>query len=207
MFQQLDDSPPKIDPRLIDILSNPIRVRFIEMLSDRVSLTPVEALKMLGGSEVGLSNFAYHARILHDYKLVELARVPDREGGLAYRLTPRAFIEDTIWHTMPDGLKPVAWTATLQALLQHSVAALDAGTVEKRDSQLNLLPLALDEQGWQKVVGALAESLMLVEEAHRESVERALKSPQGEAGLSPAIVALTAFEASPTEASTGIASQ
>lgn len=190
-------SVPKIDPRLIHILSNPLRVRLLELLSDRVSLTPLEALKLLEDGGYDLRTFAYHVTVLHDFKLVELAPEADHARGVAYRLSPKSFIEDTLWHQIPSGLKSAAWVAALQAFTQHSVNALQAGTIEKRGSQFNLLPVALDEQGWLKTVSALAESLQLVEEAHRESVERALSSPSGESDLSSALVALTAFESSP----------
>lgn len=190
---------PTIDPRLVRALGNPLRIRLLELLSDRVSLTPAAALKLLGDDGVALSNLAYHLRVLRDCKLVEIAAMADRDGGgSAYRLTPKCFVEDTVWHLMPSGLKPPVWVAALQALTQRSIHALAAGTVTRPGSQFDLLPLALDEHGWRKAIGALGESLIQVEEAHRESVERARSSAAGADSLRPILISLIAFESSPS---------
>jgi hypothetical protein len=194
-----DDADPLIDRRLTQAFSHPIRLRILEVLAERVALTPSQGLKVLHeeGEEIDLVEFGDHMAILLDLKFAELV-LPEGEVGFGYRLAIGSFVDDTVWHKVPNRLRPAAWVSALQAFTRASISALAAGTIERRESQFNLLPIALDDQGWRKVVGAIAESLFLVEEAHQESTQRAAVSGDPDE-LSRALISLTAFEVAPTQ--------
>jgi DNA-binding transcriptional ArsR family regulator len=67
-------------------MSSDLRVRFLQMLSSRPSLTPAQGLKLLDEREVNVSTVAYHALILFDGELVERQEVGTE---FAYRLTAK----------------------------------------------------------------------------------------------------------------------
>lgn len=82
------DSTPEFDHRLVKVLEHPVRIGFLKLLGERNHLTPAEALDRLQGENLLLSMVTYHARVLHQFGLVEAMGQPDPERGLPFRTTP-----------------------------------------------------------------------------------------------------------------------
>jgi DNA-binding transcriptional ArsR family regulator len=82
---------PKLDGRLAQAVSHPLRVRFLRLLTDRVSLTSVEALKEIEktGEQVALSEMGYHVRVLEQFGLLEVASSATRERGISFCATDK----------------------------------------------------------------------------------------------------------------------
>jgi Helix-turn-helix domain len=77
------------EPRFVRALDHPVRARFLKLLADQQTITPVEALPLLDLEGLKLSNVAYHARVLELLELVEPAgELSDRES-LPFRATPK----------------------------------------------------------------------------------------------------------------------
>jgi hypothetical protein len=83
-----DTDSPGFDPRLVRALDHPVRAAFLKLLAQRGCISPAEALPLLGGAELGLSNVVYHARVLEYFELIEPAGEPERQQGLPFRPTP-----------------------------------------------------------------------------------------------------------------------
>lgn len=83
----MDLFPSPDGARSSQALSHPIRAELLRLLVENESLSPTEALELLNGEGVGLSNVVYHARVLHDCDLVEVAGDLDQGRGIPYRAT------------------------------------------------------------------------------------------------------------------------
>ena len=141
---------PTIDQRLIRALAHPLRVRILEILSERVA-SPVHLSEEL---EIGLSHVAYHTRTLEKCGCLQLVDTAQRRGATEhfYKAVPHAFIGDRIWRRVPRALLGGISGATLQSFMDRAVAALEAGTIDSReDTTLYWMPVRLDEEGWNKV--------------------------------------------------------
>ena len=99
-FSQAADSSPvptphdetdgsSLNPRLVRALDHPIRVTFLKLLTDRETITPVEALSLLSEKGPALSNVAYHAGVLEYLEMVEATGDQNPSGGPTYRATPK----------------------------------------------------------------------------------------------------------------------
>jgi hypothetical protein len=84
----MDLFPSPDGARPSQAMSHPIRAELLRLLVENESLSPTEALELLDGEGIALSNVAYHARVLHDSDLVEVAGDCDRGRGIPYRATP-----------------------------------------------------------------------------------------------------------------------
>lgn len=71
-----------------DALQHPIRIALLRLLADHDSLSPAEAVDLLDVEPIGLSNVAYHTRVLQDLQMVEPAGELDSNRGAPYRATP-----------------------------------------------------------------------------------------------------------------------
>jgi Helix-turn-helix domain len=82
--------PSPLDPHLVRVAANPVRVGLLRLLATQETLSPREAIQRLEtGHRLGLSQILYHVGVLQRYELVEPAGLPDRERGSLYRATAR----------------------------------------------------------------------------------------------------------------------
>ena len=82
------DSTPEFDHRLVKVLEHPVRIGFLRLLGERSHLTVAEALDHLQGENLLLSMITYHARVLHQFGLVEAMGQPGLAEGVPFRTTP-----------------------------------------------------------------------------------------------------------------------
>jgi DNA-binding transcriptional ArsR family regulator len=185
------DSAETIDPRLVQSLAHPLRIRILETLSDHVASPNVIAEKL----DEGLTGVAYHTRALGRLGALELVDTARRRGAIEhfYKATPRAFVGDPSWRKVPPSLLGGVSAATLQTFLDKAIAALEAGTLDGRaDTVFRWMPLSLDEEGWKEVVAIMEEATKLMLAAHLRSQDR-LGENGGRNAVS-AVVGQAAFE-------------
>ncbi len=118
------------------------------------------------------------------------------------KAAPHAFIGAPHWRRVPRSVRSGVSTASLQTLMDRAVAALEAGTLDRRDdTTLCWMPLHVDEKGW-------ADVTAILEEAHdrvlavQESSSARLTAAEG-AGRTEAISAIVALANFETGGSVG----
>lgn len=97
-----ETTPEAIDERLVRALSHPLRVKILEILSERVA-SPNDLAEELG---VDLTHVAYHTRTLDRCGCLELVDTAKRRGATEhfYKAAPGAFLS---W--MPLELDARGW--------------------------------------------------------------------------------------------------
>lgn len=183
--------PELIDQRLVRALAHPLRIKILEILTERVASPNLISDDL----ETGLSHVAYHTRALDKCGCLELVDTAQRRGATEhfYKASPHSFIGDRIWRRVPRALLGGVSGATLQSFMDRAVAALEAGTIDEReDSTLYWMPVLLDEQGWNKVTAAMEETVdkvLVIQEESRERIARR----KGRGAIS-AIIGVASFE-------------
>jgi DNA-binding transcriptional ArsR family regulator len=119
--------PAAIDQQLVRALGHPLRVRILEILSERVA-SPTEVAAEL---RVDLGHVAYHTRTLDRCGCLELVRTAQRRGATEhyYRAAPRSFLSWT-----PLDLDKRGWdevTAVLERA-ERAVLAAQRRSAERR---------------------------------------------------------------------------
>src|SRR4051812_18754749 len=166
--------PEVIDQRLVKALAHPLRIKILEILSERVA----SPNRLSGDLDEGLSHVAYHTRALDKCGCLELVDTAQRRGATEhfYKASPRSFIGDRIWRRVPRALLGGVSGATLQSFMDRAVAALEAGTIDGReDTTLNWMPVLLDEKGWNEVTATMQETITKVLAIQDESRKRLAK--------------------------------
>jgi hypothetical protein len=183
--------PEVIDQRLVRALAHPLRIKILEILTERVA----SPNRISDDLATGLSHVAYHTRALDKCGCLELVDTAQRRGATEhfYKASPHSFIGDRIWRRVPRALLGGVSGATLQSFMDRAVAALEAGTIDEReDSTLYWMPVLLDEQGWNKVTAAMEETVdkvLVIQEESRERIARR----KGRGAIS-AIIGVASFE-------------
>ncbi len=183
--------PEVIDQRLVRALAHPLRIKILEILTERVA----SPNRISDDLETGLSHVAYHTRALDKCGCLDLVDTAQRRGATEhfYKASPHSFIGDRIWRRVPRALLGGVSGATLQSFMDRAVAALEAGTIDKReDTTLYWMPVRLDEQGWRQVTATMEETVDKVLAIQEESRHR-LDRSKGRGALS-AIVGVASFE-------------
>jgi DNA-binding transcriptional ArsR family regulator len=185
------DRPEVIDQRLVKALAHPLRVKILEILSERIA----SPNRISGDLDAGLSHVAYHTRALDKCGCLELVDTAQRRGATEhfYKASPHSFIGDRIWRRVPRALLGGVSGATLQSFMDRAVAALEAGTIDGReDTTLSWMPVLLDEQGWDEVTATMEETVEKVLAVQTESQKRLARN-KGRGAIS-AIIGLASFE-------------
>jgi len=188
------EQPGPIDQRLVKAIAHPLRVRILEVLSDRVS-SPNRLSETL---EIGLSDVAYHTRALDKCGCLDLVDTAQRRGATEhfYKATPDSFLGNPAWRGVPSAILPGVSGATLQTFLDKAAAALQAGTLDGRaDTILRWMPLLLDQLGWDEVVAIMEETTDRVLAVHLRSQDRLSGSSGGRDAVS-AVIGMACFETS-----------
>jgi DNA-binding transcriptional ArsR family regulator len=193
------DRPEVIDQRLVRALSHPLRVKILEVLTERVA----SPIRLSDDLDAGLSHVAYHTRALDKCGCLELVDTAQRRGATEhfYKAAPHSFIGDRIWRRVPRALLGGVSGATLQSFMDRAVAALEAGTIDGReDTTLCWTPVLLDQRGWEEVTATMEETVAAVMAVQTESRKR-LAASKGRGAIS-AIVGLASFETPGSRAKT-----
>ncbi len=185
------DRPEVIDQRLVKALGHPLRIRILEILTERVA----SPNRLSGELDAGLSHVAYHTRALDKCGCLELVDTAKRRGATEhfYKAAPHSFIGDRIWRRVPRSLLGGVSGATLQSFMDRAVAALEAGTIDGREeTTLSWMPVLLDDEGWSQVSATMEKTVNDVLAIQAESRKR-LGRRKGKGAIS-AIVGVASFE-------------
>jgi DNA-binding transcriptional ArsR family regulator len=180
-----------IDQRLVRALGHPLRIKILEILTERVASPNLISDDL----ETGLSHVAYHTRALDKCGCLELVDTAQRRGATEhfYKASPHSFIGDRIWRRVPRALLGGVSGATLQSFMDRAVAALEAGTIDGReDTTLHWMPVRLDEEGWREVTATMEETVDKVLTIETESKQRL--APRKGWGAISAIIGVASFE-------------
>jgi DNA-binding transcriptional ArsR family regulator len=181
------------DPRYVRALGHPLRVRILAILEERTA-SAVELSRLLQ-ADIGV--VAYHVRKLHRLGLIELQRETRVRGAIQrhYRAHERPRVSDEAWEQAPPIAKQAAVDAALQQIHDYGRASNAAGGFDRRDAHLTRTALRLDDQGWQRLAGALRRVLEEVAEIEQDVAAR---EARGEAGELEAVgLVLMQFQALP----------
>jgi hypothetical protein len=185
------DRPEVIDQRLVRALAHPLRVKILEVLTERVA----SPIRLSDDLDAGLSHVAYHTRALDKCGCLELVDTAQRRGATEhfYKASPHSFIGNRIWRRVPRVLLGGVSGATLQSFMDRAVAALEAGTIDDReDTTLCWSPVLLDQQGWDEVTATMKAAVNKVLAIQDESRTRLVRR-KGRGAIS-AIVGFASFE-------------
>lgn len=185
------DRSEVIDQRLVRALAHPLRVKILEILTERVT----SPNRLSGDLDAGLSHVAYHTRALDKCGCLELVDTAKRRGATEhfYKASPNSFISDRIWRRVPRALLGGVSGATLQSFMDRAVAALEAGSIDSReDTTLYWMPVQLDEEGWDRVTATMEETVNKVLAAEAESKQRLAR--RKDRGAISAIIGVASFE-------------
>ena len=181
-----------IDQRLVRALAHPLRVRILDVLTERIA-SPNNLADEL---EVGLTHVAYHTRALEKSGCLELVDTAQRRGATEhfYKASPGSFIGDPDWRRVPLSVRGGVSTAALRTFVEKAVRALKAGTLDAReDTVFCWNPLLLDQRGWDEVTAILHETADRVLDAQKRSRTR-LTREKGPGEPISAVFALANFE-------------
>jgi DNA-binding transcriptional ArsR family regulator len=188
----VSNRPEPIDQRLVRALSHPLRVRILEVLTERIA-SPNWLSEQL---EANLSHVAYHTRTLDKCGCLDLVDIAQRRGAVEhfYKAAPGSFVGDRSWRRVPHTVLGGVSGASLQTFMDKAIAALEAGTLDGRDDTvLSWMPLLLDEAGWKEVVAILEDATDRVLAAQKRSDDR-LTGPEDRRGAISTVVSLAGFE-------------
>jgi DNA-binding transcriptional ArsR family regulator len=188
----MTDPTEAIDQRLVRALAHPLRVRILEVLTERVASPNLIAVEL----GIGLSHVAYHTRTLDRCGCLELVETAQRRGATEhyYKARPHAFIGDRVWRKVPRSVRSGVTGAALQTFMDKAVTALEAGTIDDReDTTFSWMPVHLDEQGWREVTAILTEATERILAAQAAADARAAGAAADPRKIS-AVVALANFE-------------
>lgn len=170
----MKERPEAIDQRLVRALAHPLRVRILEVLTERVA-SPNGISEQLG---TGLTDVAYHTRALDRFGCLDLVGTRQKRGATEhfYKAQSRAFIGDRRWRAVPAPLRGGVSAASLQTYIDKAVEALEAGTIDAREgSSLCWTPLRIDQRAWEEINAILTETtdlILAVQERSRKRLAR-----------------------------------
>jgi DNA-binding transcriptional ArsR family regulator len=156
MSRKKPSSSPSQDD-LARILAHPLRMRILRILNERVA-SPVEIARQL---EQPLNTVAYHVRALLKANCIELVRRKQRRGAMEhfYRATTVPMFTDGQWAELPPSVTRQMFGAALADIFAHVSSAAQEGGFDHSETHVSWTALRLDEEGFDEVVGLLAEVL------------------------------------------------
>ncbi|HET6997718.1 MAG TPA: hypothetical protein VFI03_03935, partial [Solirubrobacterales bacterium] len=121
----------RIDLRLVKALAHPLRHDILEVLAVEVA-SPTELSDKLS---TGLSDVAYHVRVLDRCGCLELVDTAPRRGATEhfYRALPKTSISHPAWRRVPRALLGDVTLHGFQHFARNLMAALKAGTIGTYD--------------------------------------------------------------------------
>lgn len=186
-------TPALVDRQLIRALGHPLRTHVLAILNERTA-SPTELADELGE---GLSQVAYHVKVLLECDYIELVKTEPRRGAVEhfYRAMRRSLVPPKAWGGLPPSIQYGITGGILQEIFDDSSEALEAGNFGAReDSHASWTPLVLDEEGWDGLASLLAETLERVFDLQTESNARLVEKEKDEREVVAATIALIGFE-------------
>ena len=159
------------DPRYVQALAHPLRIRILAMLEERPA-SPVQLAPRLGST---LGRVGYHVRVLRDAGLIELVETRRRRGATEhiYTAAPLPVFSDAAWERAGAAVRRRATAALLQQVGDYVAGSAERGGFDRTDANLSRLPLRLDEQGRRELTAAGLRWLAEAGAVQERALERA----------------------------------
>lgn len=189
----------RTDPqqRLIKAMAHPLRHRILIRFNEGPA-SPSMLARELGEP---LGNVAYHVKILLEHDAIELVETKPVRGAIehVYRATMRPFFDDAQWAAVPLSLRQGLVDNTLQTLWDDLTAAARAGNLHDPETHISWMPLDLDPEGHEDLVGLLAETLERAFAIQAESAGRLTELPEAERETRRSVLALMHYDRASTQ--------
>jgi DNA-binding transcriptional ArsR family regulator len=179
-----------VDGNLVKALAHPLRAQALAILNERVA-SPSDISKVL---EKPVGNVSYHVKKLKDFGCVEMVKTAQRRGATEhyYRGVTRSFLNDENWAKLNAESKNGVSIAGLKMQNDASLAALEAGTFDARETRhLSCTPVNLDELGWGELTRLMNGTLDEVLEIQARCISR---QAENDGDSLRATVSLLSFE-------------
>ncbi len=159
----------------VTALAHPLRVRILEVLSQR-DMSPEEFCHLgLAPAGVEPSTIGDHFRALADFGALELIDYDPRHGAdeRLYRCRGRAFFSNAQWSELEPDERAAVSETTVRGLLARIEEAIAADTFDARlNRHLTWISLRLDEQGWSEMTTALDATFGEIEQIRADAEAR-----------------------------------
>ena len=186
-------------------LRHPLRVRILEVANER-EISPIQFVSgrmwpdgvRFKSAQHALSHVSYHFRALEKAGCISVVGTCQRRGATEhlFRGAENVFYDDEDSARMPKAERRELSRSGLQSLIARADSAILADAFDSRfNRHLTVMPMALDERGWEELVALLAGCLEQAMQVRREAGERLARS--GEEPI-PATVGILGFESPPT---------
>jgi hypothetical protein len=153
------------------VIRHPLRQKLIFEYATAVT-SPSAVAKTLGER---LNLVSYHTNVLVAAGFLELVRIERRRGAHEhfYRATlPRSEIDDAGWERIPLKLRRSLVRLTVDTAWREARDALPRGGLDDADAHLSRSLVRLDAAGRREVATALRDTMRLVSDIERRSIER-----------------------------------
>ncbi len=169
----------ELTDQVLHAISHPVRIEIQCILFNRTA-SPNEIAKELGED---LGKISHHVEVLKDEGIIRMVDTKQRRGAVEhfYRAVLPPTHSDAAWAKLPKSTRASITAVTLRGLIGETVRAMVHGTFDARKNRhLSRIPMMLDEEGWQKLVGSQAQWLEEAEQIKAEAAGRLAAS--GEEG-------------------------
>jgi DNA-binding transcriptional ArsR family regulator len=161
-----------LDEKISKALSHPLRGRILSVLNDRIA-SPSELEELF--KKEGLSNIAYHVKVLERLDCVEPVGSKRVRGAVKtqYRGLTRMMLDDRAWRKLEESTRGGISTAAVNEVIDRARRAMEAGTFDSRtDRHVITVNPDLDELGWSQVAKIVADAFHAVQEVAGEVANR-----------------------------------
>ena len=187
--------PQALDPTLVKALGHPLRLRILEVISDRGEASPVALAREFGRP---LATVSHHARVLRDLGCIEVVRTRQRRGAVEhfYRAVSRPFLDDDDWAQLPAVLRRGMARELFRRIFTEASDSGTEGGFDDASACIARLPLELDERGRRELSELLHATLQRAEAIERRSQARAANRAARIRSASPSELAILHFRVS-----------
>src|SRR4029077_16983801 len=192
---QAGQAPEEIDKALLRAIAHPLRVEILAEIS-KAPLSPSDFARLKGRADE-VSRIAYHFRMLEECNYIEEISTRAVRGAIerTFRLVIQPVFSDGAWASLTNRIRSKLDIPVYSTMFDEIGAAIATGTMEARpDRCLCWTPMRLDEEGWQKVTGMMADFLTELEKEAGASAQRMADSGENPVHTT---VGLLAFESPP----------
>jgi DNA-binding transcriptional ArsR family regulator len=160
-----------VDQTLIYGLAHPLRVRCLALLCDE----PSSPRRLSDELDEGLSQVAYHVKVLRETGLIEPAGTRPARGATEhfYRAVHPLVIPEGLWAQLPKSARQKIYADVLTDIDNDVTASVKAGTFDAReDFHVSWTPMRLDDQGCKDLAARTDRFLEEMLEVQAESAKR-----------------------------------
>lgn len=180
--------------RISKVLADPLRVMIVSELGIR-EMSPKQFHGEFGGGSLSRVSRAFEVLIEYGWLRQTKTETGGKRRGAVehfYRATQAALLDESTWPEMPGPVKDMFTGMIFSTFAERVKQAVEAGTIDAReDRHFTWSPLALDKEGWDKVIARIDALFYYLSEEQEDANVRMAKT--GEEPI-PMTVALAGFE-------------